>query len=69
MTMAYLREYGNDLGKLGETEFGKQIGAKLSLMMLEKTKKKLELEKNKSYWLMISLVLSWILLSIVVKLM
>lgn len=51
------------------TEFGKQFGVELSSKKLENSKKKLEMEKNKSYWLMISLVLSWILFSIIVKLM
>ena len=57
MTMAYLREYAKELGKEVRTEFGKQFGVELSSNKLEKTMKKLEMEKNKSYWLMISLVL------------
>lgn len=39
-----------ELGKEVKTEFGRQIGAKLSSKKFEKTKKKLEMEKNKSYW-------------------
>ena len=58
MTMAYLREYVKDLGKAVGTELGNQFGVELSLNKLKKTKKKFEMEKNKSYWLMISLVLT-----------
>lgn len=41
MTMAYFREYANDLGK--------QFGVELSSKKLENTKKKIEMEKNINY--------------------
>lgn len=63
--MAYLREFGKDIVK----EFDKQFGVEVNSKKHEKTKKKIQMEKNKSHCLMVALMLSWILFSIVYKFM
>lgn len=65
MIMAYLRNFGEDIGK----ELGKQFGVEVSSKKCEKTKKKLQMEKNKGHCLMVALMMSWILFSVVYKLM
>ena len=54
MVMAYLREFGKHMGKEVGREFDNKFGVQVSSKLHEKTKKKLEMEKNKIYCLMVT---------------
>lgn len=69
MIMAYLRKFGKDIGKEFEKKFVKEYEVQISSKKHEKTKKTLQIEKNKSHGLMFALMMFWIMFSIVYKLM
>lgn len=62
--LGYFKEFGNDFGK----EFGKEYGKESSSKNVEKLKKLLQIERNETFWLMVALIVSWMLLVIVLKL-
>jgi hypothetical protein len=60
-----LREFGKDFGK----EFVKENGKEISAKKHEKLKLKFEAEKKKNLGLIVALAVSWIVFSVVFKLM
>lgn len=67
--MTYLSEFGKDIEKEFRKEFEKEYGVQLNSRKLEKTKKKLQTEKNKSHCITFTLMVSWIMFAIVYKFM
>lgn len=59
--IGYLREFGKESTKEFEKEYAKEYCS----MKLEKTKKNLQHERNKSYWLTVALIVSCVLFAIV----
>jgi hypothetical protein len=69
MTMEFLREFGKDFGKEFVKENGKEDGKEISEKKHEKLKLKFEAEKKKNLGLIVALAVSWIVFSVVFKLM
>jgi hypothetical protein len=73
MTMEFLREFCKDFGKEFEKGFvkenGKEHGKEISAKKHEKLKMKFEAEKKKNLGLIVALAVSWIVFSVVFKLM
>jgi hypothetical protein len=65
MTMEFLTQFGKDFGK----EFGKEHGTQISAKKHEKLKMKLKAEKKKNFGLIVVLAVSWIVFSVIFKLM
>ncbi|CAK8569061.1 unnamed protein product [Lathyrus sativus] len=63
--IGYLEEFGKEFAK----EFGKEYAKESYSKKFEKTKRNLQHERNKSYWLTVALIVSCVLFAIVFNMM